>query len=112
MPKHGKKFRETQAKVPPGVQFRPDEAVQMVKDLATAKFDETVEVATCLNVDPRKAGQGHVHQIRAVTEKGSIFPVRGVEVMVRIVEVGHGAVDHEHGFERFAQEDLALLVRR
>ena len=41
MPKHGKKFREAQAKVPPGVQFKPDEAVQMVKDLASAKFDET-----------------------------------------------------------------------
>ena len=57
MPKHGRKFREAQAKVPPGVQFKPDEAVQMVKDLASAKFDETVEMATSLNVDPRKADQ-------------------------------------------------------
>ena len=43
--------------MPPGVQFKPDEAVQMVKDLASAKFDETVEMATCLTVDPRKADQ-------------------------------------------------------
>ena len=57
MPKHGKKFRDAQAKVPPGVQFKPEEAVQMVKDLASAKFDETVDISTCLNVDPRKADQ-------------------------------------------------------
>ena len=57
MPKYGKRFRDAKAKVPVGVQFKPDEAVQMVKDLASAKFDETVEVATSLNVDPRKADQ-------------------------------------------------------
>ena len=41
MPKHGKKFREAQAKVPRGVQFKPDEAVQMVKDLIGVELDYT-----------------------------------------------------------------------
>ncbi|BBK43952.1 50S ribosomal protein L1 [Allostella vacuolata] len=34
-----------------------DAAVKMVKERATAKFDETVEIAMNLNVDPRKADQ-------------------------------------------------------
>ena len=57
MPRHGKLFRDAKAKVPAGVKFEPSEAVQMVKDLAFAKFDETVDLATSLNVDPRKADQ-------------------------------------------------------
>ena len=37
--------------------YTPEEAVQLVKDGASAKFDETVEVAMRLGVDPRKADQ-------------------------------------------------------
>ena len=51
MPTHGRKFREAREKVPAGAKFAPDEAVQLVKQLSFAKFDETVEVATHLSVD-------------------------------------------------------------
>jgi large subunit ribosomal protein L1 len=37
--------------------YPPGEAVGLVKDIATAKFDETVELAVRLGVDPRKADQ-------------------------------------------------------
>ena len=37
--------------------YSPAEAVDLVKELATAKFDETVELAVRLGVDPRKADQ-------------------------------------------------------
>ena len=37
--------------------FTPTEALGLVKSLASAKFDETVEVAVRLGVDPRKADQ-------------------------------------------------------
>jgi len=57
MPSHGRKFREASQQVPAGVKFAPDEACQLVKQLSFAKFDETVEVATHLSVDPRKADQ-------------------------------------------------------
>ncbi len=57
MPKHGKLFRDAKGKVPAGVKFEPSEAIQMVKDLAFAKFDETVDLATSLSVDPLKADQ-------------------------------------------------------
>ncbi|MDE3005493.1 MAG: 50S ribosomal protein L1, partial [Gemmatimonadota bacterium] len=35
----------------------PDDALKLVRELATAKFDESVDVATRLGVDPRKADQ-------------------------------------------------------
>ncbi|GMV07948.1 MAG: 50S ribosomal protein L1 [Gemmatimonadota bacterium] len=57
MPKLGKRFAAARSAVPAGVKFAPDEAVKLVKELAFAKFDETVEVATRLGVDPRKADQ-------------------------------------------------------
>src|SRR4051794_30254535 len=37
--------------------FTPNEALELVKGLAAAKFDETVELAVALGVDPRKADQ-------------------------------------------------------
>ena len=57
MPKHGKKFRDAQARVPEGSTFQPAEAVSLVKELSFAKFDETVEAAVRLGVDPRHADQ-------------------------------------------------------
>lgn len=57
MPKHGKKFREAQTRLPNGETLQPEQAVELVKNLAFAKFDETVEVAVRLGVDPRHADQ-------------------------------------------------------
>src|SRR5579875_3979175 len=37
--------------------YTPAEAVELVKEMASAKFDETVELAVRLGVDPRKADQ-------------------------------------------------------
>jgi len=57
MPTHGKSYTDAADQVPVGVKFKPDEALRLVKDLAFAGFDETVEVATRLHVDPRQADQ-------------------------------------------------------
>lgn len=57
MPKHGKKFREAQTRLPNGETLQPEQAVELVKNLAFANFDETVEVAVRLGVDPRHADQ-------------------------------------------------------
>ncbi len=86
MPKHGKRFRDAKAKVPVGVQFKPDEAVQMVKDMASAKFDETVEVATCLNVDPRKADQ---------IVRGTVVLPHGTGKTVRVLVIAQGEKETE-----------------
>jgi large subunit ribosomal protein L1 len=57
MAQHGKKYKESLDKVDREQLYGVGEAVDLVKSLATAKFDETVELAVRLGVDPRKADQ-------------------------------------------------------
>ena len=57
MPKHGKNYRNAEAKVEAGKLYAPKQAMELVKELAQAKFDETVEASIRLGVDTRKADQ-------------------------------------------------------
>lgn len=57
MPKHGKKYTDANKRFDRNRFHTPVEAVNLVKSIATAKFDETVELAIRLGVDPRKADQ-------------------------------------------------------
>ncbi len=86
MPRHGKLFRDAKAKVPAGAKFEPSEAVQMVKDLAFAKFDETVDLATSLSVDPRKADQ---------IVRGTVILPHGTGKTVRVLVVAQGEKEKE-----------------
>ena len=53
----GKKFTDAAKKFDADQLFSPTEALDLVKKTATAKFDETVDLAVRLGVDPRKAEQ-------------------------------------------------------
>jgi large subunit ribosomal protein L1 len=57
MAKKGKKYLAALEKVEAGKKHTLDEAVAKVKEIAFAKFDETVELTMWLGVDPRKADQ-------------------------------------------------------
>lgn len=57
MPKHGKKYNEVAKLVNAEALYDPSEAIELVKKTAPAKFDETVDVAVRLGVDPRKQDQ-------------------------------------------------------
>jgi large subunit ribosomal protein L1 len=57
MTTHGKKYKEALGKFDREHLYPPVEAVDLVKETATAKFDETIEMAVRLGVDPRKADQ-------------------------------------------------------
>jgi len=57
MTQHGKKYKESLTKADRESMHGVVEAVELVKGLASAKFDETVELAVRLGVDPRKADQ-------------------------------------------------------
>ena len=57
MPKHGKKYEEASKLIDKAAQYEVSEAIELVKKTATAKFDETVEVAFKLGVDPRQSDQ-------------------------------------------------------
>src|ERR1043165_1944905 len=57
MKKHGKKYNAAAEKIDRSRKYNLDEAVKTLKELAFAKFDETVELTIWLGVDPRKADQ-------------------------------------------------------
>jgi large subunit ribosomal protein L1 len=86
MPKNGKRYAAARTAVPVGAKFGPDEAVQLVKQLAFAKFDETVEVATRLGVDPRKADQ---------LVRGTVVLPHGTGKTVRVLAVVQGEKEAE-----------------
>jgi large subunit ribosomal protein L1 len=81
MPKQGKKYRDALEKVPRGVRFQPDEALELVRELSFARFDETVEVATRLSVDPRKADQ---------IVRGTVVLPHGTGKAVRVLVIAEG----------------------
>ena len=81
MPRHGKKFREASTRVPEGAVHQPDEAVGLVKDLSFAKFDETVDVAVRLGVDPRHADQ---------IVRGTVVLPHGTGKTARVLVIAQG----------------------
>ena len=81
MPKHGKKYADAREPIPAGVKFEPSEALKIVKDLSFAGFDETVELATRLSVDPRKADQ---------IVRGTVVLPHGTGRTVRVLVAAQG----------------------
>ena len=57
MPKHGKKYQEAARRIDRSQLYDPEDALALLKELAAAKFDETVEAVVKLGVDPRHADQ-------------------------------------------------------
>src|SRR5262247_1277762 len=57
MKSHGKKYRAATEKVEAGRKYNLVEGIAKLKEIAFAKFDETVELTMWLGVDPRKADQ-------------------------------------------------------
>ncbi|CAI6085246.1 50S ribosomal protein L1 [Cohnella sp. JJ-181] len=57
MAKHGKKYQEAAKLIDRDATYEAAEAIELVKQAAKAKFDESVEVAVRLGVDPRKQDQ-------------------------------------------------------
>lgn len=83
-----------------------DEAVKLVKQFAKAKFDETVELAVNLNVDPRHADQ----QVRGVL---SLPNGTGKTLRVAVFAKGDKAKDAEAaGADIVGAEDLAEQVQK
>ncbi len=80
--KVSKRFQELLQKVDREKEYGVEEAVDTIKDLKSAKFDETVEVALKLNVDPRHADQ----MIR-----GSVVLPAGTGKTVRVAVVAKDA---------------------
>ena len=86
MAKKSKRYSEARAEISMGVKFAPGEAVKLVKELASAGFDETVEVATRLGVDPRRADE---------LVRGTVALPHGTGKSVRVLVVAQGEKEAE-----------------
>src|SRR5512136_3469815 len=102
MAKHGKKYLEAAAKVDRDHWYTPEEAIGLVKQTSTVKFDATVEVHMRLGVDPRHADQ----QVRDVV----VLPHGlGKTVRVLVFAQGEGAtLAREGGADTVADDDETL----
>lgn len=103
MAKHGKKFRQAAEKV----EQRPyplRDAIELAKDLAFAKFDETLEVALRLGVDPKHADQ---------MVRGTVVLPHGLGKQARVLVFASGEKireAEEAGAEYVGGEDLAKRI--
>lgn len=82
MSKITKRLKALQDKVDANKNYSVDEAITTVKTLASAKFDETVEIALSLNVDPRHADQ---------MVRGSVVLPAGTGKKVRVAVIAKDA---------------------
>lgn len=104
--KHGKKFREAAAKVDRAAVYAPLEAVKLVKELANAKFDETVEAHFRLGIDTRKADQNI---------RGSISLPHGTGKTVRVAVFAEGAQAEqaaEAGADVIGSDELIAQIQK
>ena len=81
MANHGKRYRQLRDKVDRSKIYPAEEATALVKELATAKFDETVEAHFRLGVDPRKSDQN---------VRGTVALPHGTGKTVRVVALTQG----------------------
>ncbi len=93
--KHGKQYREAASVLDPEREYEPAEATELVRELAYAGFDETVEAAVRLNVDPRQADQ--VVRGTVVLPSGT-----GKEVRVLVLARGPKATEAEEAGADYA----------
>ncbi len=80
MPRHGKKHRAAAATLEGGP-LAPEDALRQVKEMAYAGFDETIEAAVRLGVDPRKADQ---------VVRGTVVLPAGTGKTVRVLAIAQG----------------------
>ena len=103
--KHGKKYLEAAKAVDRSIQYDPADAISTVKKLATAKFDETIEVHIKTGCDGRHADQ----QIR-----GAVVLPHGTGKQVRVLVFAKGAKADEAvaaGAEFVGAEELIPRIQ-
>ncbi len=105
MPKHSKRFNAVAEKVDRNRYYEPAEAIRLLKETATTKFDETVELHMRMGVDPRYADQ----QIRGVV---TLPNGTGREVRIVVFASPDGqALAKEAGADFVGAEELAEQVQ-
>ncbi|MGF7088561.1 large subunit ribosomal protein L1 [Kroppenstedtia sanguinis] len=104
MAKHGKKYQDALKKIDREQAYELEEALQLVKEVAPAKFDETVEAAFRLGVDTKRADQ----QVR-----GAVVLPHGTGKTKRVLVFAKGEKAKEAeqaGADFIGEEDLVQKV--
>jgi large subunit ribosomal protein L1 len=105
MPKHGKRYRAAAKKVDADKKYELVEALELAKDSNSEKFDESLDVAVRLSVDPRKADQNI---------RGSVVLPRGTGKKFRVLVFAKGEKEKEArdaGAEEVGGDDLVVKVQ-
>ncbi len=105
MARLGKRMRAIREKVEPGKIYGVDEALQLLKELSSVKFDESVDVSVNLGVDPRKSDQ--------VVRGSTVLPHgTGKSVRVAVFAQGENAeAAKAAGADIVGFEDLAESIK-
>ncbi len=105
MAKHGKREVANAAKVERQKLYPIKEALELVKSLSNAKFDESVDVAVQLGIDPRKSDQA---------VRGAVVMPAGTGKTVRVAvfaQAANAEAAKEAGADIVGLEDLAAKVK-
>ena len=105
MPKHGKKHRVAAEKVDPDAKYELKEALGLATAVKSEKFDESVDVAIKLSVDPRKADQNI---------RGSVVLPKGTGKKFRVLVFAKGEKEKEArdaGAEAVGGDDLVKKIQ-
>jgi len=84
--KQSKRYSASQKKIESGKEYSLDDAIKLLKSTATAKFDETIDVALRLGVDPRHADQNI---------RGAVSLPHGIGKTVRVLVLTKGVQEKE-----------------
>lgn len=77
----GKNYKEAKAKIDRTRDYSLDDALSLIKEMSTVKFDETVDICVRLGVDPRKADQ---------MVRGAVVLPNGLGKSIRVVVFAKG----------------------
>ncbi len=104
--KRGKRYKEAESQIDKLNLYEPKEALELVKKIASAKFDESVEVAVKLGVNPKHADQ----QVR-----GAVVLPHGLGKDVKVIVFAQGEKAkeaEEAGADFVGAEDLAAKIQK
>ena len=105
MAKNGKRYTEARKKIERDKRYALAEAIDLVKESAGAKFDETTEVAIRLGVDPRKSDQ---------MVRGTVMLPHGTGKSVRVLVFAKGEKEleaREAGADFVGADDLVEKIQ-
>jgi large subunit ribosomal protein L1 len=104
MARHGKRYRAALSSIDRSKRYPLDEAIRVAAESAKAKFDETMEIAVRLGVDPRQADQN---------VRGTVILPHGTGKPVRILVFAKGEKEREArdaGADYIGGEDMVKKI--